>query len=100
MKDHLCNVSTRRYESLLDNIEKTRDGIKKMSLLKSSVAGVNEWEVAEELEGFVVDLVDQHLYERRGQFTNGERGNGFEAWRHLVLEYSGGPAIANVGGFK
>ena len=100
VKDHLCNRSTRRYESLLDNIEKTRDEITKASLLNSTVDGVNAWEVAEELEGFVFDFVDQHLYERRGQFTNGEPGNGFEAWRQLVLEYSGGSAIANVGGFR
>ena len=81
MKDHLCNRSTRRYESLLDNPEKTRDEIPKASLMNSTIDGVNAWEVAEELEGFVFDSVDQHLYERRGQFTNGEPSNGFEAWR-------------------
>ena len=50
VKDHLCNRSTRRYESLLDNIEKTREEITKASLLNTTVDGVNAWEVAEELE--------------------------------------------------
>ena len=100
IKDHLCNRSTRRYESLLDNIEKSKTEIVKESLHKSTVDGVNAWEVAEELEGFIFDFVNQDLYERRGQFTNFEAGNGFEAWRQINLEFVGGGAIANVGGFR
>ena len=96
IKDHLCNRSTRRYESLLDNIEKSKVEIVKESLHKSTVDGVNAWEVAEELEGFIFDFVNQDLYERRGQFTNYEAGNGFEAWRQINLEFVGGGAIANV----
>ena len=54
MRDHLCNRSTRRYESLLQNIEKSQDEILKSNLLQSTVDGVNSWEVAEELEGFIL----------------------------------------------
>ena len=100
MQDHLCNRSTRRYESLLRNIEKSQDEILKISLLQSTVDGVNSWEVAEELEGFIFDYVNASLYERRRQFTNNEPGNGFEAWRQIYLEFAGGSAIANVGGFR
>ena len=100
MKDHLCNRSTRRYDSLLNNIEASTSEIRKTNLVNSTVDGVNAWEVAEELEGFIFDFVDQALYERRGQFTNFEQGNGFEAWRQIHLEFVGGGAIANVGGFR
>lgn len=78
MRDHLCNISTRRYESLLQNIEKSQDEILKSSLLQSTADGVNKWKVAEELEGFNFDYVNSNLYERCGQFTNNEQGNGFE----------------------
>ena len=100
MRDHLCNRSTRRYESLLHNIEMSQGEILKDSLLQSTVDGVNSWEVAEELEGFIFDFVNSDLYDRRQQFTNGEAGNGFEAWRQLFQEFAGGSAIANVGGFR
>ena len=99
MQDHLCNRSTRRYESLLRNIEKSQDEILKSSLLQSTVDGVNSWEVAEELEGFIFDYVNASLYDRRRQFTNNEPGNGFEAWRQIYLVFAGGSAIADVGGF-
>ena len=100
MNDHLCNRSSRRYESLLVNIEKTEDSISKVKLMNTTVDGVNAWEVAEELEGFVFDFVCPDLYDRRNQLTNFEAGNGFEAWRQLHLEFAGGGPIANVGGFK
>ena len=100
MKDHLCNRSTRRYESLLEKIEKSEHEIRKINLLNSTVDGVNAWEVAEELEGFLFDYVNPALYDRRKQLTNCEPGNGFEAWRQNVQEFSGGSALANVGGFR
>ena len=50
VKDHLCNRSTRRYESLLLNIEKNTGEISKFNLMNSTVEGVNAWEVAEEIE--------------------------------------------------
>ena len=40
------------------------------------------------------------MYERCNRFTNGEAGNGCKAWSQMYLEYSGGGAIANVGGFR
>ena len=68
--------------------------------MNSTVDGMNAWEVSEELEVFIFDFLDQNMYERRNQFTNGEAGNGFEAWRQMYLEYCGGGSIANVGGFR
>ena len=100
VRDHLCNRSTRRYESLLRNIEKSPDEISKSSLLVSTVDGVNSWEIAEELEGFLFDFVNTNLYDRRTQFTNNEAGNGFEAWRQIFQEFAGGSSMANVGGFR
>ena len=100
MCDHLCNRSTRRYESLLSNIEKTANPISKNYLMNTTVDGVNAWEVAEELEGFLFDFVCSELYDRRNQLTNFEAGNGFEAWRQIHLEFAGGGPIANVGGFR
>ena len=100
IKDHLCNRSTRRYESLLVNIEKSSGTIFKTTLMNTTVDGVNAWEVAEELEGFIFDSVNQDLYDRRNQFTNDEPGNGFEAWRAMCIEFAGGNAFANIGGFR
>ena len=57
VKDHLCNRSTRRYESLLESIENSSNPITKTSLLISTVDGVNAREVAEELEGLIFDYV-------------------------------------------
>ena len=77
--DDLCTPSSRRYESLLANIEKTEDHITKAYLTNTKGDGVNAWEVAEELEGFVFDFVRSELYDWRNQLTNFEPGNSFEA---------------------
>ena len=100
MCDHLCNRSTARYKSLLLNIENAKGEITKERLMATSVDGVNAWEVAVAMDGFIFDWVNIDLYNRREDLTSGEEGNGFEAWRRIHEECKGEGPIVNHGGFK
>ena len=60
-----------------------------------------DWaELSTKLESWLADWFNKDLYARRIQLAGGkaEKGNGFEVWRQLYRQYSGGTEIVNYGG--
>ena len=58
-------------------------------LLSTNVDGINAWDLSTMVEAFIVDWFPKAMYNRRAQLAGGERGNGFEMWRLLYLQYQG-----------
>jgi hypothetical protein len=100
MLDHLANRSTPTYKSVIAQIEAHTNPILQANLENAYIDNVNAWEVATALDGFIFDHVDTDLYERRSQLCGSEDGNGFEAWRQIFLEHSGGGSLQTLGGFR
>ena len=59
---------------------------------------MSAWELAEELEGFLVMWLNETLYEQRLQLSGREMGNGFEMWRLFFYKYRGGDAAIVMAG--
>ena len=68
--------------------------------MDTNVDGVSAWVVSTKLECWLADWFDKNLYNRRVQLAGGkgETGNGFEVWRQLFRQYSGGTQVVNYGG--
>ena len=58
------------------------------------------WDLATDLETFIIKYVSEGLYGKRYKWTKGEEGNGFELFRALFKEYEGGHALVKLGGRK
>ena len=58
--------------------------------------GYTAWDVAEDLEAFIIKHVsDTIYYERRHGWMNGEEGNGLALWKSMSLEHEGNHVLVN-----
>ena len=64
--------------------------------------GRNGWYLAEKIETFICTWVSDDIYNRCAQLAGGEseRGNGFDRWRQLLLDYDGGADAVQLGGMR
>ena len=97
--DHLSR-GNRSWRKLCDALQVCPAPITKFWLQSQSECGYNGWDLAEMLEGFLVEHMSDSLYRRRKQLSGGERGNGFEMWRWLYNEFQGGSDAVNLGGAR
>ena len=96
--DHLAQ-STGRWRRLLRMVESSEDKLTKELLLHTPIGqGYSAWDLAEDLESFIIKYVADNLYTRRYTWTGGEEGNGFEMWRNLFKEYEGNHMLVKMGG--
>ena len=99
MVDHFCR-STMRWRVILDYLPKSKEPVTQSWLRWNNVDGINAWDLATMLEAFLVDWFPKDMYRRRVALAGGERGNGFEMWRLLHLEYQGGSDTIEFGGVR
>ena len=97
--DHICRQN-HRWRDVLEYTMKYPQPITRVDLLDTNVDGVNAWVLSTKLECWLADWFDKNLYNRRVQLAGGksETGNGFEVWRQLFRQYSGGTQVVNYGG--
>ena len=97
--DHICR-SNRKWRELCESLQVCTGPILQSWLVTQSEGGHNAWDLAQELESFLVDWLSDPLYRRRHQLSGGEKGNGFEMWRYLFQEYHGGSDAVHLGGAR
>ena len=97
--DHICRQN-HRWRDVLEYTMKYPQPIVRRDLVSTNVDNVNAWVLSTKLESWLADWFDKNLYSRRVQLAGGksETGNGFEVWRQLYRQYSGGTQIVNYGG--
>ena len=98
--DHVSRDNP-KWRSILETFEKWETPITRDWLMRQEdTAGHSAWDLAERLEGFLVEYLSDSLYRRRRQLAGGELGNGFEMWRWLHQEYQGGSEAIRLGGAR
>ena len=99
MKDHIAR-NNHRWAQMLEFVADCKTPVTKEDLWATHCDGVNAWTLALKLNSFLADWLSADLYGRRIQLAGGvsQKGNGFELWRQLFVQFAGGTTAVKHGG--
>ena len=99
MKDHIAR-NNHRWAQMLEFVAECKTPVTKEDLWGIRCDGVNAWTLALKLNSFLADWLNADLYGRRTQLAGGvsQKGNGFEVWRQLFVQFAGGTTAVKHGG--